>query len=321
MRTIDRIRLQGIGGISPRTQSGADQLTSVCREFELPIFVIDNVAHYVYRQADRGIGYVIEDFPCVAPVRPMFFMEWVNSTGRERRGVLVQDLSDPDCVTDDAEEEAVREQWMDAAKQDARENGYEGEFGWVISLCIVIQSSRKQITGPYGWMVLALDPRGRVMGNRYVVHPDFPLSGTQEQEAMSLLLMTVAPLQAISFLHCKNVKVDTVTQPPKLSAKYKRRTGRPLTEYQQIRLEVPRRAGSGGGKGGGDDRRLHIVDGHFAYYGDHHGPTCPPDHPPHGLLFGKLEGQFWVDYHARGNPERGKVHTDRELVLPEDTDG
>lgn len=42
-------------------------------------------------------------------------------------------------------------------------------------------------------------------------------------------------------------------------------------------------------------KRLHLVRGHFATYGDHN------------KLFGKYTGTFWVPTHARGNAEIGEV--------------
>lgn len=315
MRTYDRARRDGvISPLGPRTKTAAEGLTNDIRN-GLPVYVIDNIAEYAYAD-DREMSW--EMYPSVAPPRPYFWMEWHSPSGNERRAVIGGDMAHLRGQLPDSAEDAV-----DNCIADARKNGYEGEIGWVLGFTVLIQSPRKRIFGPVGWIMFALDERGRPLGNRFILHPALPCTGgdpnneaDREAEGLQLLTMAMIPLQALAFLHCKNVKVEQVTQPPKLSKVYQRKTGKPLVTYQQIRLEVPRRGGSGGGKGVGGDQKLRIIDGHFAYYGDNHHSGCPPDHEPHGLLFGKLDGVYWVESHARGNRELGEVHTDRELIVP-----
>lgn len=127
------------------------------------------------------------------------------------------------------------------------------------------------------------------------------------------LTRALAPAyQAVAFLHCKNVALDEVVPAPKVQAKRRRSGKEPLVRYHTLRLDVPRRGGGGTTEGSDSSAKsLHIVAGHFAHYG-----ACCPTHPPHGRLFGRLEGIYWVPTHARGNKQVGTVRTDFDLRIP-----
>lgn len=120
-----------------------------------PRLLADNVARYTQAK----IGYVLEEFPSLAPPWPTFWIEYVSSTGRQRRGVLVRDLDGEPGVEGAAA----------AAIADARANGYTDDIRWVIELTLVIEDERHRLMGPMGWTVLALDPGGRCVGNRWVM--------------------------------------------------------------------------------------------------------------------------------------------------------
>lgn len=122
-----------------------------------------------------------------------------------------------------------------------------------------------------------------------------------------------AALQTIAFLHCKNVVVEQVEPPAKVRAK-RHKKGKPALRYNVLRLDVPRRQGSGGGSANPDPHALHIVAGHFAHYGG-----CCPHHVPKGLLFGRLTGVYWVPSHVRGDRIVGKVLTDFDVKPVEAT--
>jgi hypothetical protein len=135
--------------------------------------------------------------------------------------------------------------------------------------------------------------------------------GTNPDDAW--LTRALAPAyQAVAFLHCKNVELNEVVPADRVQTKRRRHGKEPLVRYHTLRLDVPRRAdvkSTGGGDHG--TKSLHIVAGHFAHYG-----ACCDNHPPHGRLFGRLEGVYWVPTHARGNQQVGTVRTDFDLRVP-----
>jgi hypothetical protein len=290
------------------------------------VIVADNVATYTRA---RPAGYVLEEFPCLAPPWPEFWIEYPSVSGKQRRVGFVRD------VTND--ESAGRDGAWIGSLDDARRNGFEGDPKWVIEITALIQDQEHRVIGPAGWLVLALDDRGMAVGNRWVMGtPMGPMvvkevttyngSPFDDQWLISAMLPT---LQTISFLHCRNVVVETVEPPAKLSARYKQRHGVPLLRHEQVRLEVPRRVtghpGSGSGQMG--PAGLHIVAGHMAHYGDCHPPRplCPQvhtaarcngcgGHTAHGLLFGRHEGMYWSAQTMRGDPQR-EIRTDLELVV------
>lgn len=257
-----------------------------------PYLVIDNIANFMYRQ-NKPI--MMEDLPCVALPRPGMWLEWPSPSGKERRGVLVNEIG-------------VDHTDAEGCVADARKN-YPGiDLRWVIAMKILVERDG-EVVGPIAQLALALDQRGRVSGNEYKMLNNKPL------DPMHLFSMAIVPLQAIAFMHCRNVKLDMVDPPAKLSRRHRMKHGQGLVRYQTVRLDVPRRSG-GGTAGINGDTPLHIVDGHFAYYGDNHHDGCPPDHEPHGLLFGKFDGVYWMPSHVRGNRQAGEVITEsRELQV------
>jgi hypothetical protein len=58
--------------------------------------------------------------------------------------------------------------------------------------------------------------------------------------------------------------------------------------------------------GSGDEKRLHIVRGHFKHYGE----------DGRGLFLGKYKRTIYCPYHLRGNPERGVSDHDYRVESP-----
>jgi hypothetical protein len=257
----------------------------------------------------------LEDFPSLVPPWPVCWIEYPNQ-GTERRGVLVVN------VTDDAPKIEWDDNPWQVAIRRARQMFLDDrgvEPRWHIMLVPVIESDKK-VHGSYGVLALALDEHGRAWGNGWAMPPGLKLRDEHadrlDNDPSRWLLLIVAPaLQALAFLHCKNLRTQHHAPPPKLSKRHQKRHGHPLVRWRTISLEVPRKDGGDGQHGSGDDDRgLHIVAGNMHHYGD----CCPGVHPPNGLLFGKHEGIYWVPSHARGNPARGVVLTDFDLKLGDD---
>jgi len=97
----------------------------------------------------------------------------------------------------------------------------------------------------------------------------------------------------LNFLNASNVGVAV----PARSRAGRRRIARTGVEVQTIVVRPPgkRRAGGPGIRPiDSMETVLSPVRGHFSHYGERYG---------RGLLFGKLEGKFWVPGHVRGNTE------------------
>lgn len=323
-----------------------------------PRIFADNVANLVHGGAQRE--YRVEDFPSLAPPWPHFWIEYRSRSGRQRRGVFVRDITSRLSASPD--------DIGPAAIDDARGNGYDGPIGWVVEFSLYAEDDRGRICGPMGWTTLALDDRGRVVGNRWALgipdikeervrledildsggrlHPEesrdirrmldaIDSVKDDPQVAMTderLLAGLLPAWQTVAFLHCRNVATEPVDVPEKLDKRHRKEHGRPLLRFQTVRLEVPRRSvasrDSRPGSGNGPPA-LHIVPGNFHHYGDccPVSPSCILDHLstpcgacgghlPHGQLFGKLTGVYWVPSHARGNPTRGEVRSDFDLQVP-----
>jgi hypothetical protein len=112
---------------------------------------------------------------------------------------------------------------------------------------------------------------------------------------------------ATSLLHCKNTSTADHCPPPKLNKAYRRRHGRTLVSYKTLTVTpmMARRKGAGVTSSEVEPKALHLCRGHFKDYRDSAG------------LFGKHQGLFWWDMHARGALEQGAVVKDYAIKLPE----
>lgn len=116
---------------------------------------------------------------------------------------------------------------------------------------------------------------------------------------------------AISFMHCRNVSLDTTT-PPRHIVRNKNAKRRGEKDYQPVTFktldirpmrEILQRAGAGAERGQGTQRALHICRGHFRHYQEGRG------------LFGKYAGTFWVPQHVRGAGVLGTISKDYRITL------
>jgi hypothetical protein len=110
---------------------------------------------------------------------------------------------------------------------------------------------------------------------------------------------------ALSFMHCRNVKVRTEVPPVPLSKKHERKTGRPLLRYRVLEIDHMKQMleREGGASTQGLKKALHICRGHFKHYG----------RDGKGLLFGKHTATVWVPMHSRGSAEEGVVVKDYDV--------
>lgn len=160
---------------------------------------------------------------------------------------------------------------------------------WVIVASLhAWHQQRRQVAGPvHGWKA-AVDADGRMLDLAIItptgdMYPDF---------ANNPLLVF---LSALTFLNCRNV---TLVEPTRSRAQRRRfeRDGITISEIHVFPSGTSVRGHTMPVGAGGTP--LHSVRGHVARYGPKWG---------RGLLFGRIEGEFWIPQHARGAAERGTV--------------
>jgi hypothetical protein len=100
-------------------------------------------------------------------------------------------------------------------------------------------------------------------------------------------------LGALNFLNCRNVSIEE----PKRSRAERRRIERTGVRVHEIMVTPTGRSTRSASPESTGIMPLTSVRGHFAHYGPKYGK---------GLLFGKLEGRFWIPQFARGDAEHGE---------------
>jgi len=110
-------------------------------------------------------------------------------------------------------------------------------------------------------------------------------------------------LGALNFLNCRNVTIG-LPQRPRSERRRIQRTGVSVHEIMVYPTGRSTRSQSGEPIG---EMPLASVRGHFAHYGPKYGK---------GLLFGKLEGRFWIPQYARGDSKWGE-HEHSYVLEPE----
>lgn len=108
-------------------------------------------------------------------------------------------------------------------------------------------------------------------------------------------------LGALNFLNCRNV---TIGEPVRPRAQ-RRRLERMGIQVHEILITALGRSTRSGRNEEPGATPLTSVRGHFAEYGPRY---------EKGLLFGKLEGRFWIPQHARGASEFGESEHNYRLV-------
>ncbi|MDO8607291.1 MAG: hypothetical protein Q7R40_12205 [Phaeospirillum sp.] len=113
-------------------------------------------------------------------------------------------------------------------------------------------------------------------------------------------------LLALSFMHCRNVKVETHEPDAKHARAWVKQHRHPLTRYHTLIIdpmrEVLRR--EGGAERVGLQKALHICRGHFRTY---------TEEKP---MFGRYVGTVWTPSHVRGTTEAGQVVKDYRVKAP-----
>jgi hypothetical protein len=151
-----------------------------------------------------------------------------------------------------------------------------------------------------------LDGYGHSLESLGWTAPMIPAGGEADSELLDSLRSKIGsatlPFKyALSLLHCKNVELIDEKVPAPIRKRWKKE-GIPDVIYRQIVVH-PMRAQKRRSavddeprQQAGREARLHICRGHFKDYRQGKG------------LFGKNQGIYWWDHHARGSADLGVVH-------------
>lgn len=296
------------------------------------VFMIDNVAEYTYTQVEKD-SWSLDDFPNSAPPFPVFFMETrtppkalTRVDGQLQLGPFPVDFASWGVLVIGSEitESYPSDQRHSPHQLDSSLVGIQPLSAsnlmrplpevnvpkWGLSAALFIEERHGHIFGPAAVWEWEVDANGEcVRGPNIGGVPQ--LEGFLDADYWDWLVKTWSPLfypvfLAISFLHCKNVKVERESPPQKLSRAFQRRHGHPLTQFHTLQITPMRKVleREGQSESLGLKKALHICRGHFK--------TFTPDRK----LFGRHTGTYWWDAHVRGTTEQGIALKDYQVNQP-----
>lgn len=295
-RLIDDIRLRGVQ--MPQLieeekedawQQYARRLLDIVSDRALPVVLIDNVAEYYYRGSDQEYWSFDRDFPNLAPPFERFWCEH-----RMPHTLHSSDKGTTECalIGKDARM-GVLVTALDPAKQGGE--GIPPEAKWLLWMNLFIDYGFRhgdRAQGPHGAIFLAVDADGRLLGV-----PSMQSYAAPSDEAVVKALFTwLHPTAlAISFLHCKNVKIEDNEVDKPLAKKYYQKHGQQPAKYKTLVIEplkqILRREGHSDTHGLA--KAMHICRGHFRDYREGRG------------LFGKYKQLVWTPMTVRGTKGKG----------------
>lgn len=292
MRLLDRILAYGL-----HEDARIHNANVIQNLLNSQLVVIDNVADYFFTQR-FGDFFTVSDFPCVMlPFELSFFEFRFPPQGKVFKG----------C-------DEVGVGLMMQEPDDLRA-GYPELFNLPgVKYCLfsyyfvrrpgsnkmdLIAETRMPV-GISGQIISPANDRIYAVTRLFTLD----LSADEEKIALNFIheIVGFPVFLALSFMHCRNVKMKEESPPPKLSKSHQKKRGRPLLRYHILEIDhmksVLEREGSV--STGGLKKALHICRGHFATYGQN----------GKGLLFGKLSGRYWIPMHKRGSAKEGVVVKD-----------
>lgn len=277
---------------------------------EAQVFDIQNVADYYHSFPREVKSWRDTDFPKVAPPFKSFFMEFRARQGWKQGTVMGHAIG-------------ILSYAYDLEKGDTPpidSSDFPGAR-WVVESTLFIEDEHRWgRTRAWTRLFSAAQPNGNLVRgqgtDRSVRGTSLPAyldneslndtPGFKEQMTGDVRLAYYPSLLALSFLHCKNVIVETEEPQAKLSKSFQKKHGRPLIKFHVLNIEPMKTVIKNEGQAEklGLKRALHIVRGHFA------------DYTEKGL-FGRNRGIYWFDQHARGTAEQGVVLKDYNLNTPQ----
>lgn len=173
------------------------------------------------------------------------------------------------------------------------------DLGFEVSGTLMMKSPNKKqkmiLLAAFG---AGLNERGQFISGSFVE------SGAIDSDSCNYVLVCV--WNALSLLHCKNVRTVDHRPNPKVNRKRQRKGKKPLLSYKTLEVTAsPIKPNSNTEETtvtAGSKKRRHTVRGHFRDYRKGNG------------LFGKHKGIYWTGPMLRGHAEEGFVVKDYEVT-------
>ena len=185
------------------------------------------------------------------------------------------------------------------------ENDYrDGEYTILVFGFILPEDKSGIAIG--GWWEIKYDEQGKIIP--HVQFPTMPNEVFKDKEKFWGNILTwflLMPLASISFMHCKNVVIQSNEPPTALQKARIRRHKLPFVAYKTLEIKpmvkILREEGESETKG--MKNALHICRGHFKDFTKGKG------------LFGRNKGLYWWESQVRGDIETGVVAKDYKVTL------
>jgi hypothetical protein len=289
----------------------ADELRRIFRQ----AFVVRCQNVWDYFDANL-IGKVTnyEKFPNVAPPLPTMWFEWTANhtkiedpiTGVHRSIPLKLGIL---CFALDLRE--LNTERINTVREELGRFGINSltETRWVMGGLVFSRilnpGEKPHALGRIDWRS---GPNGELLtsaANGHFVHSVAPDYEDQRESVFTTILFSAASVcwQAISFMHCKNVRIEKGPAiPEKLRRARERNSKHPLFRHHTIIIDPSRTVAgsSSSGESVGNEKALHICRGHYK------------DFRERGL-FGRQKGMYWWPMHKRGSAANGTVEKDYEV--------
>lgn len=290
---------------TPLSQAGAQLLEDMR---QATVIKIHNVADCVFEKGQKW--NIEEDFPNIAPPAPRLWMEW---------------LQDPAWIFEDAAEQGFCRRFRAGvyfSSIDLEDEDYKRLFKdthvpnnfpdarWVVLAHFFLEdpgaASGYSAPPGFGFGVSAEGQFRRTSDAavKLVPNPIFfderVLNEEDIQEMSGFAPFLSIPFMALSFMHCKNVRIEKgPPHPSKLQQARMDRGKAPLVRWHTLVIDPAKAilAAANNGQSEPTPRALHICRGHFK------------DFRNHGL-FGRYRDIYWWPMHSRGSGERGVILKD-----------
>ena len=270
----------------------------------VPVFAADDVAIYIFSlPTGTNVADVVSS---MAPPFNKFFVEFQNIPNQRMAksedklhswGALITADENPDYIT--------------------HFEGDDGKPRWILNIDTFIEMEKGKPFGPIAHHIAGLAEDGTWFrhadgnvwwGGGLAKFGEEPPEEVNQSVGDFVANLLFPVLLTISFLHCKNIKLNTITPPEKLSRKYQKRHGKELVRYHVLEIAPLKRLIDKYRTGLKTDlrRALHICRGHFK--------TFTTDSP----LFGHHIGTYWWTPQVRGSKSTGVVLKDYRVVAPAD---
>lgn len=264
---------------------------------------------------DDRESLLYEDLPSIVPPWWTVWAEW--SSGKSTVGVLAmaqQGPFDPGNPEPEQLPDATGGLQMTSGDLWISDNlpleaWTNVEFVWTAH--ILLSTNGGKVTGPIATVMTAVDRYGQALDITYKIR-DARLAAAEDEGVGITQRIANTFHWVIAFMNLRNVTLEQHAPSPAQNRKHrrKRKADHDLLTFGTLRIDPLGAKSQGGGQSRSiGETRFHIARGGLRHYGD----CCPGVHLPNGLLFGKLEGVYYVPAHVRGNPEHGVKLTTVEI--------